>query len=79
MKNTSVTASATLDQIPRPNHSAKMGARMTRGMALAAFRYGSSTAEAKGASASHRPTPMPASVPMPKASSVSISVTHMWR
>jgi hypothetical protein len=37
MKNTSVTASATLLQMPRPNHSAKMGARITRGIELAAL------------------------------------------
>ena len=37
MKNTSVTASATFDQMPRPNHSAKMGARMTRGIEFAAL------------------------------------------
>jgi hypothetical protein len=37
MKNTSVTASATLLQMPRPNHSAKIGARITRGIELAAL------------------------------------------
>jgi hypothetical protein len=37
MKKTSVTPSATFDQMPRPSHSAKMGASTTRGSALAIF------------------------------------------
>ena len=37
MKNTSVKPSATLLAMPNPNHMAKMGARITRGMALAAL------------------------------------------
>ena len=37
IKNTSVTASATLLQIPKPNHSAKIGARITRGIEFAAL------------------------------------------
>lgn len=75
MKNTSVTASATLDQMPSPNHTPKIGARITRGIELAALMYGSSTAEADGLSASHSPAPRPVAVPMPKASTVSASVT----
>jgi hypothetical protein len=34
MKKTSVTPSATFDQMPRPSHSAKIGASTTRGSAL---------------------------------------------
>src|SRR5204862_1326472 len=37
MKKTSVTPSATLEAIPSPNHTAKMGARITRGIAFAAL------------------------------------------
>src|SRR5690348_5500235 len=33
MKNTSVTPSATFDSTPSPNHTAKIGARITRGIA----------------------------------------------
>jgi hypothetical protein len=36
MKNTSVTPRATLDQMPRPNHTMKIGARTTRGIAFMA-------------------------------------------
>ncbi|XQU70277.1 hypothetical protein OJJOAM_003008 [Cupriavidus sp. H18C1] len=79
MKNTSVTASATLDQIPSPNHTAKIGARITRGIEFIALIYGSRMAEAIGLSASHRPTPRPATVPMPNASTVSSSVTPRCR
>ena len=76
MKNTSVTPSATLEPMPRPNHTAKMGARMMRGMELKALMYGSRMAEAMGLSASHRPPPRPAPAPMAKAIMVSASVTH---
>ena len=38
MKNTSVTPSATFDQIPSPSHSMKIGASTTRGRAFAIFR-----------------------------------------
>jgi len=31
------TANATLDQIPKPNHMAKIGAKITRGIELAAL------------------------------------------
>ena len=34
MKNTSVTPSATLDQMPSPSHSMKIGASTTRGSAF---------------------------------------------
>ena len=37
MKNTSVTPSATFDQMPSPNQSVKIGASTMRGNALAAF------------------------------------------
>ena len=36
MKNTRVTPSATLDQIPNPNHTMKIGASTTLGMAFMA-------------------------------------------
>jgi hypothetical protein len=37
MKNTSVTPSATFDQMPSPNHRVKIGASTTRGSAFAIF------------------------------------------
>ena len=37
MKNTSVTPSATFDQMPSPSQSAKIGASTTRGSALIIF------------------------------------------
>ena len=74
MKNTRVTDKATLDQIPRPNHIAKIGARMTRGMEFAALMNGSRILLAAGESPSHRPVLMPAAVPMKNASMVSVSV-----
>ncbi len=37
MKNTSVTPSATFDQMPSPSHSVKIGASTTRGSALTIF------------------------------------------
>ena len=37
MKKTSVTPSATLLPMPRPNHTEKIGAKMMRGMALKAL------------------------------------------
>ena len=37
MKKTSVTPSATLEPMPRPNQTEKIGARMMRGMALKAL------------------------------------------
>lgn len=37
MKKTSVTPSATFDVMPSPNHTAKIGARITRGIAFAAL------------------------------------------
>jgi hypothetical protein len=78
MKNTSVTPSATLLAMPSPNHTAKMGARITRGIEFSALMYGSSRAAASGLRASHRPSARPSSVPMPNASTVSTSVTHRW-
>ena len=78
MKNTSVTPSATLLAMPRPNQTAKIGARITRGMLLSALMYGSAIAAAIGLSASHRPKPRPSTVPMANASTVSTSVTQRW-
>jgi hypothetical protein len=37
MKNTSVMPSATLESTPSPNHTAKIGARITRGIAFIAL------------------------------------------
>ena len=71
MKKTSVTPSATFEAGPRPNQTAKIGARMTRGMELKPLMKGSATAAAKGESASQRPTARPATVPITKASTVS--------
>ena len=76
MKNTRVTPSATFEAMSRPNQTAKMGARITRGMELSALMYGSSSAEASGLSASHSPMPSPSTVPMTKASTVSSRVTQ---
>ena len=61
--------------MPRPNHIMKIGARITRGMALAALMNGSSTAMARRASPSQSPAAMPAMVPRAKAISVSAMVT----
>src|SRR3984885_1654485 len=67
MKNTSVTPSATFDQMPRPSHSAKIGASTTRGNALAIFTYGSNTAATSGWRANQKPTATPPSEPMTNA------------
>src|SRR4051795_1474456 len=67
MKNTSVTPSATFDQMPSPSHSAKIGASTTRGSALAIFTYGSKTAAILGWRANQNPTSTPASEPIVKA------------
>ena len=53
MKKTSVTPSATLDQMPNPNQSAKIGASTTRGSELAALRKGSKIAASFGLRANH--------------------------
>ena len=79
MKNTSVTPSATLLATPSPNHTAKMGARITRGIEFSALMYGSKIAAASGDSASHRPKPSPSPVPQAKASTVSSKVIQRWR
>ena len=50
-----MTRSATLLAVPKPNHTAKIGARMMRGIAFIALTYGSSRALAIGLSASHSP------------------------
>ena len=75
MKKTSVTPNATFDVMPSPNQTAKIGARITRGIALAALMYGSASAEASGESASHSPIARPSTLPAANASSVSTSVT----
>src|SRR3954470_9430697 len=67
MKNTSVTPSATFDQMPRPSHSAKIGASTTRGSALAILTYGSNTAATRGWRANQKPTSTPPTEPITKA------------
>ena len=79
MKNTSVTPSATLERMPRPNHSVKIGASTTRGSELIVFTNGSKIVATSGLRANQKPTSTPASEPIVKASSASISVTHRWR
>src|SRR2546425_13290838 len=76
MKNTSVTPSATFDQMPSPSQSAKIGASTTRGSALAIFTYGSNTAATSGCWANQNPTRTPATDPITKASTDSTSVIH---
>ena len=76
MKKTSVKPSATFEAIPSPNHTAKIGARITRGIELSALIYGSRIAAATGDSASHMPITSPETVPIRNASTVSSSVTH---
>ena len=55
-KKTSVTASATFDQMPSPNQSRNSGASTTRGTAFSIVMYGSSTRAANG----DRPSANPA-------------------
>src|SRR6187455_2749318 len=76
MKNTRVTPSATLDQMPRPSQSAKIGASTTRGSALIIFTYGSNTAATRGCCANQKPISTPATEPMTNASIASIRVTQ---
>src|SRR5262249_35254445 len=76
MKNTSVTPSATFDQIPRPSQSAKIGASTTRGSPLTPLPTGSTTAATSGCCANQKPTRIPATEPMTKASTDSTSVIH---
>src|SRR5262245_33592772 len=74
MKNTSVTPSATFDQMPKPSHSAKIGASTTRGSALTIFTQGSKIALTNGYSANHKPIRPPGTEPMTKASTASTRV-----
>src|SRR5579859_1804245 len=67
MKNTSVTPSATFDQMPSPSHSAKIGASTTRGSALAIFTYGSKIAATSGLRANQNPIATPRNEPIAKA------------
>src|SRR5580704_14818905 len=76
MKKTSVTPSATFDQMPSPNHSVKIGASTTRGSALAILTYGSNRAAMRGCAANQKPITTPAAEPMTKASIASLSVTQ---
>src|SRR5215470_6666971 len=77
MKNTSVTPSATFDQMPSPSQSAKIGASTTRGSALIIFTYGSNTAATAGCRANQKPISTPPTEPMTNASTDSISVIHI--
>src|SRR5262249_13978577 len=76
MKNTSVTPSATFDQMPSPSQSVKIGASTTRGSALTAFTYGSNTAAVRGWRANQNPTSTPLIEPITKARIDSIKVTQ---
>src|ERR1700684_242817 len=76
MKNTSVTPSATFDQMPSPNQSVKIGASTTRGSALAILTKGSNTAAMRGCAANQKPITMAAAEPVKKASIASLSVTQ---
>src|SRR3974390_2196637 len=76
MKKTSVTPSATLDQMPRPSQSVKIGASTTRGNALTILIYGSNTAASRGNNAKRNPTSTPPIEPMMKARIDSSNVTQ---
>src|SRR5262245_57186210 len=73
-KNTSVTASATFDQIPRPNHSRKSGASTTRGTAFSILMYGSKTRATSGDRANPKPNEIPSAPPTMSPRSDSSSV-----
>src|SRR5260221_11123090 len=76
MKNTSVTPSATSDQIPRPSQSVNIGANTTRGSALTILTYGSNTAAGRGWRANQKPTSTPPIEPITKARIDSTSVNQ---
>jgi hypothetical protein len=76
MKKTSVTPSATFDQMPSPSQSVKIGASTTRGSALTIFTYGSNTAAVRGWRANQKPTSTPPIEPITKARSASLNVTQ---
>src|SRR3989475_2673165 len=75
-KNTSVTASATFDQMPRPNHNRKIGARTTRGTALSIVMYGSQMRATIGDRARAKPRVMPSNAPATRQRNASSSVTR---
>ena len=74
-KNTSVTASATFDQMPRPNHSRNSGASTTRGTAFSILMYGSKMLASIGERPSEKPSEIPSAAPTSRPSSDSSSVT----
>src|SRR5271154_1761528 len=76
MKKTTVTPSATFDQIPSPNQSRKIGANTTRGSAFRIFMKGSASAPNRGDRASAKPHRIPAPAPKAKASAASSSATR---
>ena len=78
-KKTSVTPSATFDQMPRPNHTAKIGAMMRRGIELRPLMKGSKIAAKVSLSASQRPRIKARPQPITKDSSVSSRVMPRWR
>src|SRR4051812_26438105 len=78
-KNTSVTASATFDQMPRPNHNRNRGARTTRGTAFSILIYGSKMPARIGDRPSEKPAEMPRAAPTSRPSSDSSNVTVKCR
>src|SRR3989442_526320 len=74
-KKTSVTASATFDQMPRPNQRRNSGASTTRGTAFSILMYGSRTRASNGVRASEKPSEMPIAAPTSRPRSDSSSVT----
>src|SRR5262249_1801015 len=78
MKKPTVTPSAPFDQIPRPNHRRKMGARTTRGSAFAIRMYGSSSAARTGTPARANPTITPRTPPITNDSIASVNVVERW-
>ena len=78
-KNTSVSASATFDQIPSPNHSRNNGASTTRGTAFNILIYGSNTRASTGDRPSRKPSEMPAAAPSTRPSSDSSRVAARCR
>ena len=79
MKNTSVTPSATFDQMPSPNHTAKIGARITRGIAFIGLDVRVEDAPASRRERQPQADARPSTVPITNASTVSSSVTPRCR
>src|SRR6266508_563321 len=73
-KNTTVTPSATLDQMPRPNHRRNIGASTTRGSAFAILMNGSKSAASSGRRASTKPQTTPRHTPIANDNAASVNV-----